>query len=118
MTKFDSSVQTFKVAPGIGCLKRVASANAVLAAANEFSTSSVHSRRVSGFLEGGGKRDRAIGIKKKINVGFMITNEKTTEVESKSYVAAAPARSSFPGMNRAEYISLPLWQIYYDTVAV
>ncbi|GFV92458.1 hypothetical protein TNCV_3950681 [Trichonephila clavipes] len=32
MAKFDASVQTLKVAPGIGCLRRVASVNAVLAA--------------------------------------------------------------------------------------
>ncbi|GFU36943.1 hypothetical protein TNCV_2671061 [Trichonephila clavipes] len=41
--------------------------------------------------------------------------KRRQEVEGKAYVAATPARSSFPGKNRAEYIFLPLWQIYYDT---
>ncbi|GFV97376.1 hypothetical protein TNCV_2038861 [Trichonephila clavipes] len=52
MAKFDASVQTLKVAPGIRCLRRVAATNAVLAAINEFSASSVHSREVCGFFEG------------------------------------------------------------------
>ncbi|GFV46913.1 hypothetical protein TNCV_1270311 [Trichonephila clavipes] len=41
--------------------------------------------------------------------------KRRQEVEGKAYVAATPAHSRFPGKNRAEYIFLPLWQIYYDT---
>ncbi|GFX23337.1 hypothetical protein TNCV_4936521 [Trichonephila clavipes] len=52
MAKFDASVQTLKEALGIGCLKRVASANAVLATVNEFFASSVPSRGVCGLFEG------------------------------------------------------------------